>query len=439
MSLSTRVALAGACALALPGASFADPTGAQDQEARIAELEAQVARLRGDNWLTEERANEVRALVHDVLADADTRASLLQSGMTAGYDNGFMIGSSDGAFSLKINGQTQVRYVWNIQDDLAGSDSNQAGFEIARAKLAFSGHVYDSTWKYNIRGGFVNGTGTFTLDNAYIDKDMGDGWTLRLGQFKLPVLREELVESYYQLAVDRSLVNETLNQGYSQGVALMRTYDCFRWAAAFSDGLRSQNTTFVTDMIEYAFTFRAEAMLSGNWGQFEDFAGWRGGEFGLLLGGAIHYEEGESGTLATETELTLITVDVTAEWDGASLFAALMYQDTDPSANNENPWGFVVQGGFFLSDDWELFGRFEYGDEDNTAANIDDLTIITVGVNKYFAKHGMKWTTDVGFALDPVTAFWGAAGGPIGWRTDSAGPPAQEDQLVLRSQLQMTF
>ena len=54
--------------------------------------------LKGDNWMTEERAEEVRSLVRDVLADADTRASLLQSGMTAGYDDGFMIGSTDGNF-----------------------------------------------------------------------------------------------------------------------------------------------------------------------------------------------------------------------------------------------------------------------------------------------------------------------------------------------------
>ena len=55
-------------------------------------------------------------MVQDVLADADTRASLLQNGAMAGYNGGFFIGSTDGDFSLKINGQVQSRYVHNNRD-----------------------------------------------------------------------------------------------------------------------------------------------------------------------------------------------------------------------------------------------------------------------------------------------------------------------------------
>ncbi len=75
-------------------------------EARITELEAP----EGDSWMTEQRAAEIRGLVHDVLADADTRASLLQSGVTAGYQDGFMIGSADGNWLLTIrDGQPEAR------------------------------------------------------------------------------------------------------------------------------------------------------------------------------------------------------------------------------------------------------------------------------------------------------------------------------------------
>ncbi len=30
--------------------------------------------------------------------------------------------------------------------------------------------------------------------------------------------------------------------------------------------------------------------------------------------------------------------------------------------------------------------------------------MITVGVNRYFTKHALKWTTDVGFALDEISS-----------------------------------
>ncbi len=43
---------------------------------RVGSLEAKVSRMaasHGEDWLTEHRAAEVRALIHDVLADADLR------------------------------------------------------------------------------------------------------------------------------------------------------------------------------------------------------------------------------------------------------------------------------------------------------------------------------------------------------------------------------
>jgi hypothetical protein len=82
----------------------------------IASLRAEIATLRqDDNWLNEQRADEIRGLVQDVLADADTRSSLMANGLTAGYDNGFMLGSEDGNFKLKINGRCRFA---SISDQL---------------------------------------------------------------------------------------------------------------------------------------------------------------------------------------------------------------------------------------------------------------------------------------------------------------------------------
>ena len=49
-------------------------------KARLAELEAK----QNGTWLNERRAQEVKSLVREVLSDADTRASLLSDGLTAG-------------------------------------------------------------------------------------------------------------------------------------------------------------------------------------------------------------------------------------------------------------------------------------------------------------------------------------------------------------------
>jgi hypothetical protein len=113
------VAAAVLCAAA---PSYAD-TQSEDADLRakldaamskIAQMDAKIATLESqssESWMTEQRAAEVRGVVQDVLADADTRASLLQSGMTAGYDNGFILSSTDGNWLLKTNFLMQQRFI----------------------------------------------------------------------------------------------------------------------------------------------------------------------------------------------------------------------------------------------------------------------------------------------------------------------------------------
>src|SRR5262249_36066794 len=149
MSLKTRVGLlAGAAALTLTGVSVAGSPDAttNDDQSRIAALEAKIAAMENannQNWLTEQRASEIRGLVQDVLADADTRASLLQSGMTSGYDHGMVLGSADGNWLLRTNFLIQERFIWNLQNSGVedfGADDNRYGFENTRTKFILSGH-----------------------------------------------------------------------------------------------------------------------------------------------------------------------------------------------------------------------------------------------------------------------------------------------------------
>ena len=80
--------LGGGTASTPAEASFESPPAAShetDALAQIVELKRQldrqsreIAALRredGDTWLTEQRAGEIRGIVQDVLADADTRTS----------------------------------------------------------------------------------------------------------------------------------------------------------------------------------------------------------------------------------------------------------------------------------------------------------------------------------------------------------------------------
>ena len=434
MSLMTRVGLlAGASALVLSGASFADnPTEAQNLQARIADLEATVARLNGEQWLNDQRAEEIRSLVQDVLADADTRASLLQAGMTAGYDNGFVIGSADGNFNLKLNGQLQFRFVWNNQDNETASDTNRWGFENTRTKLMFSGNVVDPTWRYYIEGNFYRSGGAFTLEDAWIGKDFGNGWTMFAGQMKVPVIREWLVHSKDQLAVERSNVAYgSPAASRTQGIALDYKADQFHFVGSYNDGANAANGVWSGYDTEWAFSARGEFLFSGNWDQFNDFTSPRGSEQGIMAGVGAHYQNAEYGTLAAnELEVMVLTGDVSFEFDGANIFGAIVYTNTDNNAGTDTDvYGVVIQGGYYFNDEWEGFLRWEWNDFDMTG--VDELNLITIGVNGYYSPN-VKMTTDIGYGLDSVYS----ASDITGWQSDSGD---EDGQFVFRTQLQLVF
>lgn len=426
----------GAAMTASAFAHAGDDRAMTDLRQRIAELESEVRALQSntnETWLNEQRASEVRSLVQDVLADADTRASLLAQDGGAGYNRGFFLASGDGNFKLKLSGQMQFRYVLNFQDD-ESSDSTRGGFENRRTKLSFEGNVFDPSWVYHVTGAFNRSGGSFDLEDAYIEKTLDNGLAIQFGQFKLPFMREELVSSKRQLAVDRSLLNEEYNQDRSQGIQVSWEGEQFRWNAAFSDGFGTANTAALAEDTEWAFTGRVEFLGAGSWSQFRDFTSFQGEDFGMMIGGAAHYQKSEYGTAAgPEVELLTYTLDVSLEFGGANAFAAFVGRSLDDDNGTDlDQYGFLIQGGVFLTEDLELFGRYEWSDFD--VDGVEDLSVITVGVNKYWQKHGLKWTTDVGFGLDEVSAPFSSSG--VGWRTD---PTDEDGQIVIRSQLQLLF
>ncbi len=440
---------------ALIAGSAVGQTPTQSTDEVIAELQKQVADLQsqlqtiqqtsGDAWLTEQRAEEIRSLVHDVLADADTRASLQSSGAVAGWDKKFFLASSDGNFRLNVEGQVQARFVFNSIDDTPGvndsggavTDSTRYGFEMRRTKLVFSGHIVDPSWQYIIQGGFdrntdTTGSGDFRLEVAEIRRKLGEGWYVRAGQFKGPFLWEELVSSKRQLAVDRSLVNASHTQEYMQGIEAGWDGESFRGRVMVSDGFDLRNTSALSYDTEYAFMGRIEFLGGGTWKQFDDFTSWNGEEFAWKLGVAGAVDQAEFGTPAPAVKERIYrwTADAQVEGGGWNLYAAVVGRHMDNAGLDD--YGAIVQGGVFVvPDEWELFGRYEWAEND---AVTEDLNVITVGVNRYYAKHALKWTTDVGFGLDQVSDAFDSSG--AGWRSDVVGA---DGQVVVRSQFQLLF
>ena len=428
-----------------------------DVAGQIAELRAEIAQLKQENnegWLAEQRSAEIRGVVQDVLADADTRASFQDSAATAGWKKGFFLASPDGNFSLKVSGQLQVRYVLNSRKGNTrlgpfNPPNTQWGFENRRTKLSFSGNVFDKSWTYKIKGAFSRAGGNFFLEDGYVQKKLDGGLAIKVGQFKAPWMREELVSSSKQLTVERSIVNEYFNQGYSQGIQLGYEADSFRAWAWAGDGIgsrgfgparfNSQNTNWDRTATNYSFAGRAEYKISGDWSQFKDFSSKRGSNSGMMAGVSAVTQRANQNLSADAdgTKVYGITGDFTWDMSGASLFVSGVWTNVDsPNAGGDsNPWGVTIQGGYFVTESVEAFVRYEYMDYDPTLlTNVAKYDGFTVGGN-WFINSSVKFSADFSYNFASLAAGAFVASS-AGFRADE---PGEDGQWAIRAQLQLLF
>ena len=473
-----------ASGLALTGAASAQGTDAMSE---IAQLKAEVATLKsqnGDKWLTEERAAEIKSLVKDVLADSETRTSLQGSGATSGYNNGFFISSADGNFKLNLSLLAQARFTWNYQpgenispdsNNGTGDDVSTWAFENRRTQMAFSGNVVDPSWTYMARLNYGSAIDPYTpfagevvLQDAWVNKDFGNGVGLKVGQFKSPFMAESLRNDGAQLTAERSVVDYYFSGGYTQGIMLNYSSDQIRAMGSYNNGPRAQNGTWSTGSNNsISLSGRAEFKAMGSWAQFDNETSLKSDESGLVIGAAIQYYnnrgtsvEGQYNpsvasiiygdtTGLTTTGAVDWTADATFKSGGMNLSAAFVGSNAsyanNGTASNESfsSYGMVVQGGYRFTDSLEAFGRWEWMNIENGAASPDadqfsatDVNnILTFGVNVY-AGTNMKWTTQFGISLSDIGSTTAELGG-AGWNSDAN--TSNNDQMNVISQLQIMF
>lgn len=470
------MALGGSLMLGLAGAATADTaSGDADLRAELEALRARIGELeakQNDTWLSQRRAEEVKALVSEVLADADTRSSFANTAMVAGHDDkGFFLASEDGNFLLRSTGYIQFRYIYNDRDGAdhvtpgaPNNDDREFGFEIRRAKIGFEGHIGTPKITYVLVIAADRNTETIFLDQAQIGYQWMDGVWIYGGEAKGPFLREELVSAKHLLAVERSLVNEFFTIGRIQGVwANIDVNDYTKLALSVNDGFNSGEAgddsdghaearkRFDSDASDVGLTARLDVRLAGNWEQWDDFSAWSDEETAIFLGAAIHYELEESGDGQTSSVLSsgdaynnilIWTVDGSVECNGCNVFGSFsgasvngagLRAGGEPTPNTTH-YGALIQGGYMvIPDRLEPFVRYEWLDPDES----HDVNLVTVGANYYIKKHKAKFTADLVFvlnSLDDVPDFVGTSG--LGLLQDN---PEEDGQIVLRTQFQLVY
>jgi len=390
-------------------------------------------------------ADQVRAVVAEMLADAQTRSSLLQSGAPAGHDGQFFLASPDGSFRLNISGQVQFRYMANFRNNEPGGDDFQPGFTTSRTALRFDGNIYGPNLFYGLQANFRNDNGVFELEDAFAGYKFDNGFILMWGQAREPILWEDVISETHALAVDQSVVNAVFGQGRTHGVWTHYAADNWRFWAGFNDGVRSANTDFGQAPADWGVTTRWEYKVAGDWSQFDTFASSRGSAYATKIGAGVHFEQSPDapGGAPGVIDTFAWTGDIMSMGDGWTVFLAAVGFHTNLGDNRGSfdDFGFVAQGGYFITDDLDLFARYDIVLPDASRPGNKDFNTVTFGSNYYIHGQAAKVTLDVAWFLDDV-ADNDLVAGVAASRVGSAMgllPSGKQNQVAIRLQFQLLF
>lgn len=458
MSLTKFVGLLAGSTLTLTGVSYAAVEGNNDTATQISELKAEIAALKsnqGEQWLTEQRADQIRGVVQDVLADSNTRSSFQQAGgATAGYNNGFFISSADGNYSLKINALEQVRFVWNntYQDT---KDQNSWGFENRRTQAFFSGNVVDPSWKYLVgiaydaqNDPYDADAGNFNLYYAMVTKTFGDGFSVSVGQMNVPfTVESNLFNAGSTQMGDYSIFEYMFGAGQQVGAMAKLEKDAFRVSGGWYNIVQTDSSGIVgntwdnDDNQSIAIASRAEYKVAGTWDQFSKESSFKGEEFGLLIGGGLIWQNGrnDNGSGVYDANPFGLTADAQAKFGGFNLIGQFLWQDGYPGTDSsQSVWGFNVQGGAFITEDLEVFGAWAYADtadSGSSSASFGTTNYLQTGANWYFAKNSIKATV---MGIIPLNNDAAQAGNLRGFE-GGVGLSDEDNNFSLVCQLQVMF
>lgn len=344
------------------------------------------------------QTDATRAQAAEIAADVAGRTSY------QGGSEGFAIASTTGNSTLNIGGLVSFRTNLNFGEDDRGEDNEFVwGFALPHEQIWFYGNLFNPDFTYMIEAEFVgvqdsdgefaaggSGSGDFNLRDAWGRYQFENGVYVQAGQWKTDFTAETLTEDQYILFAERSFVDAYFTAGYTQGVRVGYEGETFHIVGNFSDGINTRNVDWTSPAeADIALGGRFDWLFNGQW-VFDDHTSWRGSEFSGRLGGALHWQTmGETGLqtgTGTELDMFMYTIDVALEGDGWNAMAAFVGDHIDPDGGEEvDNFGFVIQGGIFITDNTEIAARFDllFRDDDGGFEE-EDQYFLTVGLNHYF-------------------------------------------------------
>ncbi|MGN6369886.1 MAG: porin [Phycisphaerae bacterium] len=483
---SGRAALAAATlVLVVTSGAFAeDPATNESVSAELKALRARVADLEqkeNQNWMTQERANQVRAIVEQTIADAKTR-SQFADGDNFGYKNGFYLQTPDKNFKFQANGYLQFRYTYAHDEAHNGGafsstpkhgDAN--GFDFRRARLIFSGNAFSPNLSYMISGDFAGDSGNnnnFQTLDIYMAYRFNDLLNVRAGSFLTPYSRLEYISSGLE-GTDFPILFNAFDPVRSLGVSVFGqpVKDHWMYEVNVNNGQKSNTAGRAAEIggkndNRLAFYGRTEYVGGGTLADFNDEADLRKDKSNLAweIGAAAGYESANASSNAfpgsqgnnslpglssnpspgfvggypLNGDLYRGTVDSEIKWRGLSVTGASFIQqiNENPGAGVTVPSGYGSKSSFFelgyygqvgyvFAPQWEVWGR---AGQLLTEGGPNRMEEYSLGLNYYMYGNNAKIQAE-GSYVPNEAAF----------NSSTADTAINTQDMIFRLQFQLKF
>lgn len=400
---------------------------------------------------------QARAAAAAMARDAAARTSWSEDRGVAGFRDGHpFLSDATGDNTFSIGGYSLFRYYASVRSGnppLTSDNEFTQGFQISKFHIHATGNIGQPELTYNVALEF-DSTGASVLEDAWMHYQFDQSpWGVRAGQFKPAIIREENVGEFDALAVERSQVALFFNPDVSQGVQVEHTTQQFQVSVALTDGFRSAVRPSVANQpydsvneADYGVSVRGQWMFAGSdWSRFDHFSSFRSrSTYSGVIGAAVaHQSYGDTGANAAivSGSDTTYTIDVTTQGSGWNAMGAFIanINDTDGFIENKT-YGAVLQGGYFVADQVELFARGEWLRLDPLVVTTADqnLRFLTMGANYFLIpdSHAVKLSADIVYALDATD---GLIAIPAGDTTSGLLGDADKGECDLRVQISVSF
>ena len=320
------------------------------------------------------------------------------------YDNGTKLETKD--FDLKINFEMQPKFSYT---DFDGGD-DVTSFSTNAMKVIFSGNVLNKQFSFKVESDFAKDNGGSSQRDAWIQWNCSENMAnARLGQFKIPLSRQENASSAALLFTGKSLVGNYFAPARQTGAMIH---------GDVSEGVHYYLGTYNGDSTGEGLNrsgqdnklavFAAVHANVGDYGSraFEGDLRKDTSSTAFTMGVAGIYSENNAVTVTDTTSVTekfswfTLNGDVGMRSGGLDVQSEIYYDNINFDADgtdSADDWGFYAQAGYLLEPQWLVGGRFGYLAPDETLDDRDTVSEYSLVVDYLVNGHNLKLQNQVTF------------------------------------------